>query len=173
MIHSGYPRPPDRPGFGWDATYNRIVTWGHFRDRVTGVEFYLFNTHFDHIAELARRESAKLLLERTVTLAGDLPVIVIGDFNSRPDSEPYRILTDDADPRHLTDSKTISLHPHHGPNLTFSGFKTTGAPGDQPIDHIFIKGDVKVLLHGTLSDTFDGRFPSDHMPVLIEAVVGE
>lgn len=164
---------PDQPGFGWDASYNRVVTWARFRDRESGAEFYVFNTHFDNRGEVARRESAKMLLDRVAAIAGDLPVIVTGDFNSQPDSEPYRIITDPADPEHLTDSKTVSQYPHHGPNLTFSGFENIGAPGDQPIDYIFIKGDVRVLLHGTLSDTFDGRFPSDHMPVLIEAVVGE
>ncbi len=36
---------------------------------------------------------------------------------------------------------------------------------------IFIKNKVQVIFHGTLSDTIDGRFPSDHMPVLTEVIV--
>ena len=46
----------------WDAAITRIVTWAKFRDRVTKKTFFHFNTHFDHIGKIARRESAKLLL---------------------------------------------------------------------------------------------------------------
>lgn len=44
------------------------------------------NVHIDHIGQVARRESAKLILDRLGALAGDLPVIVTGDFNAEPDS---------------------------------------------------------------------------------------
>ncbi len=54
---------PQIPGKGWDAACNRIVTWGEFKDNITGKVFYHFNTHFDHMGEIARQESAKLLLE--------------------------------------------------------------------------------------------------------------
>jgi hypothetical protein len=30
---------------------------------------------------------------------------------------------------------------------------------------------VRVLQHGILSETFDGRFPSDHLPVLAEVAL--
>ena len=32
---------PDKPGFGWDAVCNRIVTWGKFKDKETGKVFYI------------------------------------------------------------------------------------------------------------------------------------
>ncbi len=165
---------PEKPGLGWDAVCNRVVTWGKFRDKVTGKTFFHFNTHFDHRGETARRESAKLLLAQIEAIAGKTPVIVTGDFNARPDSEPVRILTSGLDGRpgtKLIDSITLARHGHHGPTGTWSGFTSSGAPGDEPIDYVFVKNGVGVLLHGTLSDTFDGRFPSDHMPVLAEVVM--
>jgi endonuclease/exonuclease/phosphatase family metal-dependent hydrolase len=168
---------PEKPGMGWDAACSRVVTWGHFEDLKTGEKFYHFNTHFDHRGEIARRESAKLLLEGVSEIAGSEPLVVTGDFNARPDSEPIEIITrgfsgnsgnsGNADKK-LTDSKSVSQHGHHGPSGTWTGFKSAGAPGDEPIDYIFIKNDVSVLRHGTLSDSFDGRFPTDHMPVLAE-----
>ena len=39
---------------------------------------------------------------------------------------------------------------------------------DQPIDFIFIKGDWKVLRHATISQTWKGRFASDHFAVFAE-----
>ena len=114
---------------------------------------------------------AKFLLRKVQEIAGDFPVIVTGDFNARPSTEPYQILTAENNDMRLTDSRLVSLYPHHGPTGTGSGFRSTGKPGAEPIDHIFIKNSINVIRHGTLSDTFNGRFPSDHMPVLTEIII--
>ncbi|NQV41408.1 MAG: endonuclease/exonuclease/phosphatase family protein [Candidatus Marinimicrobia bacterium] len=155
---------PQQPGLGWDAAYIRVVTWAQFKDLQTGEIFFHFNTHFDNRGEVARQESAKLLISRIRAIAGNESVIVTGDFNTPPDSEPYRILTE-ADL--LTDTKTKSQTPHHGPSRTMNNFdlgslRTT----EPPIDFIFVSNQIDVLKHATLSDTFDGYFPSDHMPVM-------
>ncbi|MEN6310904.1 MAG: endonuclease/exonuclease/phosphatase family protein [Acidobacteriota bacterium] len=166
---------PDTPGKGWDAACNRVVTWGEFKDLRTGKRFYHFNTHFDHVGETARQESAKLLLTRIRDLAGNAPVIVTGDFNSAPDSTTCKILTGGELPAasvKLVDSRTVSRLPHHGPTGTFTGFELSNL-GDREslIDFIFIRGRITVLRHGTLSDTFDGFLPSDHFPVLAELAI--
>ena len=155
---------------GWDAAITRIVTWGKLRDRSTGKVFFYFNTHFDHRGVRAREESASLLLTKVKEIAGTTPVIVTGDFNSSESSEPYRILTESTSTESLRDARYLSVHGHHGPTGTWSGFEVAGTPGEK-IDHIFVKNGVRVLQHGMLSDTFDGRFPSDHLPVLAEVVI--
>ena len=166
---------PDKPGRGWDAVCNRIVTWGRFKDNRTDKVIYLFNTHFDHMGIIARKESAKLLLRQFEKICGDTNAIVTGDFNCTPDSEPYKILTEKDDhgmDKKLIDTKTISQYPHHGPDGTFTGFKLTNLQQEtQPIDHIFVSPGIEVVKHGTLSDIFDGRFPSDHFPVLAEIII--
>ena len=166
---------PEVPGKGWDAAFNRIVTWGEFEDNKTNKKFYMFNTHFDHVGEIARQESAKLLLKYITNFAGNSDVIVTGDFNSKPNSVTYKTLTQNikgASTITLVDSKKVSQYPHHGPNSTFTAFKLSNlTDNDQLIDYIFVKNTMKVLNHGTLSDTFDGLFPSDHMPVLAEIVL--
>ena len=162
---------PDRPGLGWDAACNRTVTWGRFVDVSTRKVFFFFNTHFDHRGEKARTESARLLLSKIDALAPkDTPVVITGDFNCTPDSEPYQILTLrelDAETRTFHDACRMSGVDHHGPTGTFTGFDIQAIPG-QPIDYILVSREWQVLFHGTLSDTFDGRYPSDHMPVLAE-----
>ena len=149
----------------WDAAITRIVTWIKFRDKKTKKIFYAFNTHFDHIGKVARRESAKLLLERIREIAGTAPVVVTGDFNSTPDDEPVQLIVDQSNPQHLVDSKGISLSPHYGPTGTFNAFKGKEID-NQPIDYIFLKGRWKVLKHATISQTWDGRFASDHFAVV-------
>jgi len=158
----------------WDAALPRIVTWGRLRDRSSGRTLHLFNTHFDHVGVQARRESARLLRRRVAAIAGaEGPVVVTGDLNAAPDSEPYRVLTSpgpDGDPG-LVDALTASACPHHGPTSSWNGFQAI-VPGRR-IDFVLVRGGVGVRQHGILSDTFDGRFPSDHLPVLAEITVGQ
>jgi endonuclease/exonuclease/phosphatase family metal-dependent hydrolase len=162
-------------GRGWDAAYPRVVTWAKFRDKATGRIFYHFNTHFDHRGELARVESARLLRRSVARIAGPIaPVVVTGDFNFREAAEGYRVLTGGvkeqlSGARALRDARRHSLHPHHGPTATFNDFKAL-VP-DMKIDYVFVAGRVSVLQHAALSDTWDGRFPSDHLPVLAEVVL--
>ena len=154
---------PEVPGSrGWDANITRIVTWARFRDTRTKKLFFVFNTHFDHIGQEARRESAKLLKRKVKEIAGNNPVIIMGDFNAKPSEEPIRVLLDDPDK--FTDSKALSILPHYGPEGTFNGFGSKERD-NEPIDHIFLKGKWKVLQHATLSQTWGGRFSSDHFPV--------
>jgi endonuclease/exonuclease/phosphatase family metal-dependent hydrolase len=156
---------PDVPGAkGWDGAFPRIVTWGKFRDKQTGKVFYHFNTHFDHIGKVARRESAKLLLQKVKSIAGTTPVIVTGDFNAQPTDEPIQIITDQSNADKLIDSKSVTVHPHYGPEGTFNAFGPKEIY-DQPIDYIFIRNGVKVLRHATLSQSWQGRFSSDHFPL--------
>lgn len=162
---------PDKPGSkGWDAAITRVVTWASFRDRRTRKQFYVFNTHFDHRGQVARAESAKLLLRKVNEIAGKAPTIVTGDFNATPDQEPIRIIMDASDPQRLIDSKAVSATPHYGPEGTFNGFQSKET-SDQPIDFIFIKNGPKVLQHATLSQTWAGRFSSDHFPVLARVLI--
>lgn len=152
---------------GWDAAYPRVVTWGRFKDRKSKKIFFAFNTHFDHMGKEARRESAKLLLQKVKYYSNNTPAIVTGDFNSIPTDEPIQIITDDANPLQLTDSKEISKTPHYGPTGTFNAFGQKERD-DFPIDYIFLKGtNWKVKSHATISESWNGRFASDHFAVLV------
>jgi len=150
---------------GWDAAITRIVTWAKFKDKKSKKIFYSFNTHFDHMGKMARKESALLLLEKVKEIAGNTPSIITGDFNAMPTDEPIVLITDRSSPLKLTDSKDISSTNHYGPTGTFNGFKAKERD-EQPIDYIFIKNKWKVLKHATISQSWDGRFASDHFAVL-------
>ncbi len=157
---------PSIPGSkSWDAAITRIVTWARLRDRKSGKEFYVFNTHFDHMGREARKQSAILLLKRVKQVAGKTPSLVMGDFNSKPDDEPIKVILDKTDPLHLLDTKDVSIMPHYGPTGTFNGFRPKEVD-DQPIDYVFIKGKWRVKRHATLAQSWAGRFASDHFAVL-------
>lgn len=156
---------PTVPGSkGWDAQITRIVSWIKLKDLRTQKIFFVFNTHFDHIGQEARRQSAHLVLHAVDSIAGKMPAIVTGDFNASPSEEPIQVIVNPADPLRLTDTKAISATPHYGPEGTFTAFGPKELT-NEPIDHIFIKGNWKVLQHATLSQSWGGRFSSDHFPV--------
>jgi len=164
---------PDMPGLGWDAACRRTVTWGRFRDRATHGRFILFNTHFDHHGRLARQESARLLRRRIGQIAAGDPAVVTGDFNAPPGTEPLRILTEDApDGPPLCDSAAVTTSPCQGPPGTFHGFRPD-APLTEPIDYIFVERNWVVTAHHTLADRPAGRWPSDHMPVLVALLAAD
>ena len=154
----------EKPGLGWDAACNRIVTWGKFQSKVSGKRFFVFNTHFDHIGTEARKNSATLIRDKIIELTknNDLPVILTGDFNLNPDSEPIKMIK-----KYLSDSREVSEQAPYGPVGTFNGFKP-GTEGNNRIDYIFVSKGIKVLKYAALSETKENRTPSDHLPVFVK-----
>ena len=152
---------PEKPGLGWDATCcNRICSWVQLQDKKSKKKFYFFNVHFDHQGVVARRESSKLILKKIQEIAKHAPVILTGDFNAGRDTEPYKILSS-ADLLH--DSVEDVEHPYQN-NTSFNGFKQN-FKGNEIIDHIFLTKHWKAQQWGLLTDTYFGKFPSDHFPV--------
>jgi endonuclease/exonuclease/phosphatase family metal-dependent hydrolase len=156
---------PEMPSKGWDASFHRVVTWAKFKHKQTKKVFYVFNTHFDHKGEVARQESAKLLIAKVKQIAKDKEAIIIGDFNSSPLQTPYLLLNEA-----FVNTKLVSTTPHFGPQSTFNGFEAKEIEGME-IDHIFTNN-IKMIVakHATLSPTWGGRFASDHHAVLVEVV---
>ena len=157
---------PEAPGSkGWDAALPRIATWGRFRDRASGAVFVHANTHFDHVGEVARRESARLLAARLAEIASGVPLVLTGDFNITPEAEPYRVLA-----ASFRDAREVSETPPVGMAPTWNDFGR--ADLTSRIDFVFVASGVRVLdfatLDGTIGDvlgTENARYPSDHFPV--------
>jgi endonuclease/exonuclease/phosphatase family metal-dependent hydrolase len=152
---------PDKPAsMAWNIDLPRMVTWGQFRDKAAGREFRLFNTHFPHrrTDEEARTQCARLIAERIKTLASADTVVVTGDFNIGLESDAHRILSEP-----LTDAWRSVSKPL-GPVGTFHGF--TGTPGEARIDWILYRGDLRPVSVETATFQENGRYPSDHFPVL-------
>jgi len=157
---------PDRPSLGWDATCcNRICSWAKFKDRQTNGEFYFFSVHFDHQGVEARRQSGRLMVEKIKEIAKKVPVICVGDLNSTPDTEQIQTLQ-----TLLKDAYRVSASPPYGPAGTFNGFKLE-APLENRIDYVFVSEGIRVLTYAALTDHWNRRYPSDHLPVVVKAII--
>jgi len=150
---------PNKPGWGWDAGHNRIVTWALLRRISTNDILAVYNTHFDHRGETAQKESAKLVID---SLARHLekPIIFTGDFNVTPESAAYNTITS-----RLQDAYHTSRSPHYGPHGTSSGFEVCTDKSINRIDYIFHNEKINVIKHSILSDSMNKKYPSDHLPV--------
>ena len=152
-----------KPGLGWDAACTRICTWGKFQSKVSGKRFFVFNTHFDHKGYEARKNSATLIKDKIEELSekSGLPVILMGDFNLTPDTEPIALIKQE-----LKDSRDISEQAPYGPVGTFNSFDWD-APMVGRIDYIFVR-DFDVIKYAAISDNKESRWPSDHLPVFVK-----
>ena len=140
--------------------YPRIVTWARFAERSGARDFMAFNTHFDHRGSEARVNSAALILTMIDSLNKDeLPYVLTGDLNLEPSSEPIQKLS-----AQLTDA-FVAAPVRLGPAGTFTGFNHD-EPATQRIDYIMVGPDVEVTTFATLTDAVDGRYPSDHFPLV-------
>ena len=157
-------KTPEKPSKDWDAALPRICTYGHFKAKDSPVEFLLFNTHFDHMGKIAREESAKLILKKIEELnPNKLPVVFMGDLNLESDTEGIQLIV-----KNMLDAHVAAGYNAHGPAGTYNGFDFT-KPVTRRIDYIFTSpNNIEIKKSGILSDSFDCRYPSDHLPVYAE-----
>ena len=167
------PTVPGSIATTWGAQYPRIVTQAKFKDLQTNIEFWVFNTHFEHgdHGVTARNNSAQLV-KQWITDVGDYPVILTGDFNAPMGTTAMNTILSTP----LTNTLSITQTPHQGHAATFgmsSGW--TSISGSLVIDHIFVKAGIQVLDHRHATDQYllSGamRFPSDHLPVITSVIL--
>jgi len=157
---------PDKPTIGWDAQCcKRICSWGRFKDLKTKREFYFFCVHFDHQGVNARLQSGYLMVNKIKEIAGSAHVILVGDFNSPPETKQILYIQ-----TILNDAYRITEQPPYGPFVTTNGFQTN-PPLQNRIDYIFVSKQIKVLKYGVLNDTYDQKYPSDHFPVVAQVTI--
>ena len=119
------------------------------------------NTHFDFDVSV-QIKSANLILDRLSYLPKDVPVILMGDFNSAPFSPCYNIFTEHD--KNTTTEKAYFKNAFKKPFLgTHHGF-TGNTKGDH-IDWILYRGKITLINSLVIQDTFKQIYISDHFPL--------
>jgi endonuclease/exonuclease/phosphatase family metal-dependent hydrolase len=165
---------PEVPGsITWGNACTRVCTWARFLPK-SGQPFYMFNTHLDHIAQLAREKGVALIMSRLCGRKHPDPVIVTGDLNSGENNPVVRYLKGEQlldvagsamakNPLPLVDTFRL-LHKDAKEVRTAHDFK--GIRTGNKIDYIFVQPGVDVLQAEILYDSKDNRYPSDHFPIM-------
>ncbi|MCL6454341.1 MAG: endonuclease/exonuclease/phosphatase family protein [Alicyclobacillus sp.] len=162
---------PSVPSKGWGAACPRICTWGWFQEvRPPETEWLVFNTHLDHRSTCARRRGAEQIACEMQRLARQHPqaaLVLMGDWNAVSTDEAVRGLTTRSELPLVDAAQAAGCAP--GP--TFHGFR---GPRRRPrlpedasaIDYIFVSEDVAVTGVTVDRAPVDGRYPSDHYPLV-------
>lgn len=114
------------------------------------------NTHFD-FEPLVQKRSAELILGFLSDFPKEYPVIITGDFNTSPGSIAYNFFMNSGFSEVFENEYTSTFH----------GFKGEDESGKH-IDWILHRGGLHMKCNRVIRDSFSGRFPSDHYPVLAE-----
>lgn len=177
---------PGRPSASPVDPRPRQLTVCHFRDRMTGREFVAMNTHLRFNNPNSRAYCAKFIADLAATYS--IPVLVAGDMNTFPNRPaaialpffdgPYieQIFTSGV----LSNSINLAVVGRFGPLSTFTSesgdplakpFRGTGNPG-VILDRIYVTEGFTVLAHAVEPAKVGGHFPSDHLPVVVDLVLG-
>lgn len=153
---------PDQVSHGWDGGCKRIATWAILTDKYTGRQVFALNTHLDNSGQVARAEGVKLVLDRAKMLASGMPIIITGDFNAVPGSS----VINDMKAGGMRDSRELAPV-KYGPEWTWHDWKGYNYEWRGILDYVFTKGNLVIKSYGALAETKDGKYLSDHLPVLV------
>ena len=156
---------PEQVSIGWDAALNRTVTIVSLKSKSTGQNLSFLNTHFDHMGQRARKESAALISRVIAGMSDKSPRILVGDLNAAANFPGYELLT-----HQMHDAAVVTVAPGTGGDMTFNGFGKDLQPGNK-IDYLFVSPGQEVKSHKVITDLYDGLYPSDHFPVVIEVTL--
>lgn len=153
---------------GWDAQQTRIVTWVRLKKKNSRRTFLVMNTHFDHVGNIARIQSAYLINSWIASNAGTESVIVTGDFNGTKDTDMYKALLKD---NRLKDS-FYDAKAKKGVEYTFHNFGIVAQGERVKIDFVFVSCDVQVKnVLIPKENKSHGCYLSDHCPVICKLIL--
>jgi endonuclease/exonuclease/phosphatase family metal-dependent hydrolase len=155
---------------GYDSWGMRLCNYAKFRDKSNGMEFYVFNSHFDHRGHEAKEYSSVVLLDKVMNLAGGLPVILTGDFNMDEKTPGYAKLVESG----IVEDSMLALPSPKRINAQYFSManykpKEKISKSGLHIDHVFYTpANSKVLSWKLILDSYDGVYGSDHLPIMID-----
>ena len=158
---------------GYGAMYARNCTWVKFHDLKTGKVFYFFNSHFDHQGVEAREVSAEILVAAVRRIAAGAPAFLTGDFNSDESTVPYKLILKSG---FIDDTMTAVPDPQNAEYFSMSRYRSidTVKKNGKHIDHVFYTPNAaKVNSWKLILDSYDGKFGSDHLPIMTEILIAD
>lgn len=160
-------RTPEKSGSSlWYSMFPRICTTAAIKLH-EGRIVRIYNTHLDCFTPKARRVGLRKIIEymRVKYEEERVPIILMGDFNARPNSKLIREFSKELiGKQHFisVQEKNKELYS----NSTMSKFR--GAKKGPHIDYIFVSPDFEIINAEIIEYHIKGRYPSDHYPVKAE-----
>lgn len=155
--------PQQEGSVGWDANLPRIATLVVLFDRKRQQTVRVINTHWSHVGEKARLNAAALVAGWSGWDgdASDELVVVCGDLNAEPQTEPVQNLMASADLIDTYDAARYRCRKSFG---TYTTFLPENLANATRIDYIFYRGNATVDWVCADEVLKYGVYISDHMP---------
>ncbi len=176
ITEAGYwlSETPYIPGSrSWDnSKHSRVVNWMRLRDKASGIQFRILNTHFDQKGQMAREHSAEMVVADAKAFPPDFPQIFTGDLNADRPNKALDILEAGG----WQDTWTLLYGPKE-PGFTAHDFLGVNfVPKGKlahagKIDWIFCRGNITPISSKIIRDQRAGHYPSDHFFVVAEVQV--
>jgi endonuclease/exonuclease/phosphatase family metal-dependent hydrolase len=149
---------PDIPSRFPDSRWPRQCSLGVFECR--GRQLVCINTHFDFDPDVQKR-SAEVVIDRLDHDHATHAAILMGDFNADQNSPALQVLTS------ARGGFRHTFPPPH--QATFHGFSGDGI--GEPIDWILYRSGLSPQTARVITDSYAGRFPSDHFALYAEFIL--
>jgi len=153
---------PDIPSRFPESRWPRQCTFGAFSQKKRSL--VCISTHLDFDSTVQSR-SAYIIQNRLKEKSTDSPVVMMGDFNTTPNSHCHEILTkpEASDDENTPIFKNAFSSPYPP---TFHGFSGKTEIGH--IDWILYRGNIAPLNSQVITGLFEDGYPSDHFPLLVD-----
>ncbi len=158
----------------WEAACNRVCTWIELKEKRSGRTLAVYNAHYDHKSLRAKENSSVVIVKEIEKRRNtNMPIVLMGDFNSsRTSPQMAYFLEGEATLQGEVQKSPLTFTLTTPPEIadtssTFNGWK--GRTQGRQIDFILVnaKGH-EVKSHAIDRRNKDGRYPSDHYPVVAE-----
>ena len=162
----------DKPGAkGWGEPVPRFCSWVQLAEKCLNenTSFYVYNTHLACLSQNSRSKSVRLLVKEIAARKTTDPYIIIGDFNMRLTNPAMEFLLESSpqNPSPVVDA-WLSVHPDQ-PDMSTCNFGNW-AKGPQ-LDHIQLGSKTKAVKVNIDDRKINGRYPSDHFPVIAKIML--
>lgn len=149
---------PEVESRGWDERYNcyRMCVYAVLKEKESGNTFTVMNTHFG-FGDDGQVKSTDLIYMYSKKIS-DFKTFIVGDFNMIPEDVGYAKMTRNfRDVNALTSKDMRSTFHNYNPEIE-----------NMHIDYCFIGEGITPINQTLITDTVDGKYPSDHFGLFIE-----
>ena len=155
--HFWFADNPDAPATDWDEKYHkpRICAYAVLKDKSTDKIFTFMNVHYG-FGSAGHIKNAKLLAVYARKLGG-CPTVIAGDFNMQPETAGHQAMK--ANFLDVNEATARLTEP------TFHGY---GNRQGSLLDYCFVSSGVKPCAYALVTETFDGKYPSDHYGICMQ-----
>jgi endonuclease/exonuclease/phosphatase family metal-dependent hydrolase len=146
----------------FESAFPRLMTYLKLQPKNSKKNFFIVNTHLDHIKAETRLSQAEVLATQIKRMNPEKSsIILMGDFNDSPESAVRNKITSELD---LVDAWKVF---NQKEETSHHGFDGTAANGSRS-DWILLDRKIKTTECHTIKDSRDGKYPSDHFPIFCQ-----